>query len=315
MDIEKIERYLNGQMEPSEEESFESQMKKWPSLEDDVRTMAYIIHSIKDVAIEKENERIDRIKLSTHTDRKRYITAVAALFLAIAMVTGSIATGLYFLLKDKEEGTKQTTQSEFKAPTKIEGNPIQLPKAQQEEKKEGKKKEETNKETKNEEKEAKQAVETIQKGQTIQFEEQKDRTQRSTVEEEPSHKEQTKEEIDPSSVIKSRTDANKTSYSITNVASEGETIIITMILKNNDDSNMLKFSDAKIIDSRNNRTSVGNIYANGKYSSETIIRPGQPITLKFYFYNIKGQPSYLQWFGFQESNSHSKLEFRNLRIR
>lgn len=148
MDIEKIERYLNGQMEPSEEESFESQMKKWPSLEDDVRTMAYIIHSIKDVAIEKENERIDRIKLSTHTDRKRYITAVAALFLAIAMVTGSIATGLYFLLKDKEEGTKQTTQSEFKAPVKIEGNPIQLPKAQQEEKKEGKKNEETNKERK-----------------------------------------------------------------------------------------------------------------------------------------------------------------------
>lgn len=148
MDIEKIERYLNRQMEPSEEESFESQMKKWPSLEDDVRTMAYIIHSIKDVAIEKENERIDRIKLSTHTDRKRYITAVAALFLAIAMVTGSIATGLYFLLKDKEEGTKQTTQSEFKAPVKIEGNPIQLPKAQQEEKKEGKKNEETNKERK-----------------------------------------------------------------------------------------------------------------------------------------------------------------------
>ena len=148
MDIEKIERYLNGQMEPSEEESFESQMKKWPSQEEDVRNMAYIIHSIKDVAIEKENERIDRIKLSTHTDRKRYITAVAALFLAIAMVTGSIATGLYFLLKDKEEGTKQTTQSEFKAPVKIEGNPIQLPKAQQEEKKEGKKKEETNKERK-----------------------------------------------------------------------------------------------------------------------------------------------------------------------
>lgn len=147
MDIEKIERYLNGQMEPSEEESFESQMKKWPSLEDDVRTMAYIIHSIKDVAIEKENERIDRIKLSTHTDRKRYITAVAALFLAIAMVTGSIATGLYFLLKDKEEGTKQTTQSEFKAPVKIEGNPLQLPKAQNEEKS-TKEKEETNKERK-----------------------------------------------------------------------------------------------------------------------------------------------------------------------
>lgn len=148
MDIEKIERYLNRQMEPSEEESFESQMKKWPSLEDDVRTMAYIIHSIKDVAIDKENERIDKIKLSTHSDRKRYIATIAALFLAIAMVTGTIATGLYFLLKDKEEGTKQTTQSEFKAPAKIEGNPIQLPKAQQEEKKEGKKKEETNKEGK-----------------------------------------------------------------------------------------------------------------------------------------------------------------------
>ena len=148
MDIEKIERYLNGQMEPSEEESFESQMKKWPSLEEDVRNMAYIIHSIKDVAIEKENERIDKIKLSTHSDRKRYIATIAALFLAIAMVTGTIATGLYFLLKDKEEGTKQTTQSEFKAPVKIEGNPIQLPKAQQEEKKEGKKNEETNKERK-----------------------------------------------------------------------------------------------------------------------------------------------------------------------
>ena len=152
MDIEKIERYLNGQMEPSEEESFESQMKKWPSLEDDVRTMAYIIHSIKDVAIEKENERIDRIKLSTHTDRKRYITAVAALFLAIAMVTGSIATGLYFLLKDEKDGTTQIAQSEYNAPVKIEGNPIQLPKAQNEDmggkKKEEKKKEETNKEGK-----------------------------------------------------------------------------------------------------------------------------------------------------------------------
>ena len=142
MDIDKIERYLNGQMEPSEEESFESQMKKWPSLDDDVRTMAYIIHSIKDVALEKENERIDRIKVSAHSDRKRYITTVAALFLAIAMVTGSIATGLYFLLKDKGEGTSQTIQKEFKAPVIIEGNPTQLPKAQKENKG-GKEKEET----------------------------------------------------------------------------------------------------------------------------------------------------------------------------
>lgn len=144
MDIDKIERYLYGQMEPSEEESFESQMKKWPSLDDDVRTMAYIIHCIKDVAIEKENERIDRIKLSTHSDRKRYVTAVAALFLAIAMVTGSIATGLYFLLRDKEDGTSQTIQSDFNAPVILEGSPIKLPKAQNEEKG-GKKKDEKNK--------------------------------------------------------------------------------------------------------------------------------------------------------------------------
>lgn len=147
MDIEKIERYLNRQMEPSEEESFESQMKKWPSLEDDVRTMAYIIHSIKDVAIEKENERIDRIKLSTHTDRKRYIATIAALFLAIAMVTGTIATGLYFLLKDEKDETTQIAQSEYNAPVKIEGNPIKLPKAQNKEKS-TKEKEETNKEHK-----------------------------------------------------------------------------------------------------------------------------------------------------------------------
>ena len=122
MDVEKIERYLYGQMEPSEEETFESQMRKWPSQEDDVRTMAYIIHCINQVNQERENDRIDRIRNSSHSDRKRYVAAVAAFFLAVMVVTGSVATGIYFLMNEDKEEKTQTLPDDYYAPKKVENS-------------------------------------------------------------------------------------------------------------------------------------------------------------------------------------------------
>lgn len=93
---------------------------------EDVRTMAYIIHGIREVGTEEENKRIEKVRLGLHSDRKRYVATVATFFIAVTMVIGTIATGIYFLLNKEEGDTPQMRQAHIPIPEKIEGNSMHL---------------------------------------------------------------------------------------------------------------------------------------------------------------------------------------------
>lgn len=296
MDIDKIERYLNGLMEPSEEESFESQMKKWPSLEDDVRTMAYIIHSIKDVALEKENERIDKIKLSSHSDRKRYITTVAALFLAIAMVTGSIATGLYFWLNDKKEGTSQTIQKEFKAPVKIEGNPTQLPKAQEEEKGDKKKDE------------AKPQAEVSSVT--------KDKVENET----PQPKEEIKKEEEPEATQEVAREASysqtksigNTQYVLKSISSNNGVITLRVLISNHTESTNISLENPVLMAGGEAAKLISMTFSPSN-SSNFMLKKGNTATMVVKF-KMNKDYSQIDMFNIKDRNSIHPARFRNISI-
>lgn len=296
MDIDKIERYLNGLMEPSEEESFESQMKKWPSLEDDVRTMAYIIHSIKDVALEKENERIDKIKLSTHSDRKRYITTVAALFLAIAMVTGSIATGLYFWLNDKKEGSSQTIQRDFNAPVKIEGNPIQLPKAQEEEMGDKKKDE--------------------AKPHAKVSSEPNDNVENKT----PQPKEEIKKEEEPESTQKVARESSysqtksigNTQYVLKNVSSSNGVITLRVQISNHTESTSISLENPVLMAGGEAANLISMSFSPSS-SSNFMLKKGDTVIMVVKF-KMNKQHSQIDMFNIKDRNSIHPARFRNIPI-
>lgn len=293
MDIEKIERYLNRQMEPSEEESFESQMKKWPSLEEDVRTMAYIIHSIKDVAIEKENERIDKIKLSTHSDRKRYIATIAALFLAIAMVTGTIATGLYFLLKDEKDGTTQIAQSEYNAPVKIEGNPLQLPKAQNEDMG-GKKKEET----KPQAKASSKAIDIKESSNSQPSEE-------VNTEKEP--------EATPHEAFYSQTKSiGSTQYVLRSVSSSNGVITLSIQISNHTESTNISLENPVLM-AGGEAANLISMTLSPSRSSDFMLKKGETVTMVAKF-KMNRHQSKIDMFNIKDRNNIHPARFRNISI-
>lgn len=292
MDIDKIERYLYGQMEPSEEESFESQMKKWPSLDDDVRTMAYIIHSIKDVALEKENERIDRIKVSTNNDHKRYITTVAALFLAIAMVTGSIAAGLYFLLKDKGEGTSQTIQSEFNAPVKIEGNPIKLPMAQNEEKS-GKVKKEKKTQVK-----VSSETKSIIENKDVQPKEE------VNIEKEP-------ETTHEASYSQTKS-IGSTQYILKSVNSSNGVITLRFLIRNLTENTSINLENPVLMAGGESANLISMRFSSSN-NSEFILKKGNTITMDIKF-KMNKQYSQIDMLNIKDRNNIHPARFRNIHI-
>ena len=95
MRTETIDRYLRGEMTDDERMAFEQQMADSPELLHDVRTVAYLIHSIKSVGLEEDNRRFVAIRRSQATDRKRWYTSIVAMLVVLFAVAAVVSVPVY----------------------------------------------------------------------------------------------------------------------------------------------------------------------------------------------------------------------------
>ena len=291
MELELIERYLNNEMDGEERLKFEDRMERQPHLEEDVKTVAYIIHAIREKGIEQDNDRIDAIRRSVSSDHKRYVISAAAMFAVLFAIAAIVSVPVYkHVIKpiiERNELPKNAPSSSIFNTT----DTLSLV---------------NDNDTIISESEDSQPVETVRNNEDINTNDPKS-IEEPTVD--------TQKAKVPSPTISSLTDKNGTRYKIVSVRAKDEGIIVTLQLSNNDDQYMIKLKDVSIVDSRNNRTKSSQIKANGKYSSNFVLNMSETTTVEIFFYGIKGKPSYLQLLQIQEDDSHSTLQFKNLEIK
>lgn len=308
MELELIERYLNNEMDGEERQKFEDRMERQPHLEEDVKTVAYIIHAIREKGIEQDNDRIDAIRRSVSSDHKRYVISAAAIFAVLFAIAAIVSVPVYkHVIKpiiERSELPKNTPTS-YKTQASdsllIINNDTIISDTDDHQAKEP---EEVNDESNAENHESTEA-QSVDNNETNEDE----TRQEKTVKEEEAQNAKV-----PSPTTSSLTDKNGTRYQIVSVKSKDEGITVSLQIRNDDDRYMIKMKGVAIVDSRNNRTNVSQIKANGKYSSTFVINEGETTIVELYFYGIKGKPSYLQLLQIQEEDSHSNLQFKNLTI-
>jgi len=311
MELELIERYLNNEMDGEERQKFEDRMERQPHLEEDVKTVAYIIHAIREKGIEQDNDRIDAIRRSVSSDHKRYVISAAAMFAVLFAIAAIVSVPVYkHVIKpiiERNELPKNAPSSSIFNTT----DTLSLV---------------NDNDTIISESEDSQPVETVRNNEDINTNDPKsieeptvdnsiEANESQKKQEETAKEEEAQKAKVPSPTISSLTDKNGTRYKIVSVRAKDEGIIVTLQLSNNDDQYMIKLKGVSIVDSRNNRTKSSQIKANGKYSSNFVLNMSETTTVEIFFYGIKGKPSYLQLLQIQEDDSHSTLQFKNLEIK
>lgn len=312
MELELIEKYLNNEMDGEERQKFEERIARQPLLKDDVQTVAYIIRAIREKGIEADNDRLDAIRRQTGRDRKRYVASVAAMLAVLLAVAASISVPVYRhvvkpLIEQREQSSSAPRQNNVQSADTLDiTNDSDTTEVQDKPTDEDQKEENNNLPTLNDNNnEDTQPTENRQDENLEPVQEQ----------EKPVKEEEAQNAKVPKPTIATGTDKHGTRYRITSVIAKGETIVVTMQLRNDDDQYMIKLSGVEIIDSRNNPTRASIIKHSQGSGSHFIINEGETTTVELYFYNIKGKPSYLQMLKFQEADSHSDMKFRNLEIK
>ena len=95
MKIDEIDKYLAGEMTDEERALFEKEMEHDAKLREDVRIIAFIIHGIKQVGLEEDNQRLQRLIASSASDKQRYIATIAAIFIAGFIIAATISVPIY----------------------------------------------------------------------------------------------------------------------------------------------------------------------------------------------------------------------------
>ena len=90
-DLDRIEKYLSGKMTPEENKQFEKELRESKDLANQTKKVAYIIHSINVVGLQRDNERIKRIYASVSSDYKRFVVSIAAM-LAVVLVFATVVS-------------------------------------------------------------------------------------------------------------------------------------------------------------------------------------------------------------------------------
>ena len=89
--LERIERFLSGRMSAEESKQFEKELRESKELAEQTKEVAYIIHSINQVGLKRDNERIRRIYTSVSADYKRFVVSIAAM-LAVVLVFATVVS-------------------------------------------------------------------------------------------------------------------------------------------------------------------------------------------------------------------------------
>lgn len=94
-DIELIERYLKGEMNEEEQSQFEGRMNVDERLYYETKLIAYMIHSLNEIGLEKDNERMNLIRKYSSSDTRRYVLSVAAMFIGIIVLAAVVSVPVY----------------------------------------------------------------------------------------------------------------------------------------------------------------------------------------------------------------------------
>ena len=119
-ELEKIERFLSGKLSAEESALFEKELHESKDLQDRTKKIAYIIHSVNIVGLQRDNERIRRIYASISSDYKRFVVSIAAMLAVMLVFATVVSVPVYkHVVKPIIEKLFQSSPAPKQAPIKM----------------------------------------------------------------------------------------------------------------------------------------------------------------------------------------------------
>ena len=298
MIIDKIDKYLAGEMTTEERASFEKEMENDAKLREDVRIIAFIIHGIKQVGLEEDNQRLQRLIASSASDKRRYIATIAAIFIAGFIIAATISVPIYnHVVKPLIEKVSKNENYENNNPVHQKVDSLFY------------------------QDEADSIKTTIDNSDnkpsnSMNNNDDEDITanqQSNTIEEENEQKE-TDNEIEETQDQVSQIGnslaidigENGTKYVIEQAKIINKELIVTILISNNENDAIVHLTNASTVDSYGNTVT-------GNTPERFILSKGTSIKKQIHFYNISKQPDFLQILKMNEVGG-KVLKFRNIPI-
>lgn len=298
MKIDKIDKYLAGEMTTEERASFEKEMEHDAKLREDVRIIAFIIHGIKQVGLEEDNQRLQRLIASSASDKQRYIATIAAIFIAGFIIAATISVPIYnHVVKPLIEKVSKNENSENNNPVHQKVDSLFY------------------------QDEADSIKTTIDNSDnkpsnSMNNNDDEDITanqQSNTIEEENEQKE-TDNEIEETQDQVSQIGnslaidigENGTKYVIEQANIINKELIVTILISNNENDAIVHLTNASTVDSYGNTVT-------GNTPERFILSKGTSIKKQIHFYNISKRPDFLQILKMNEVGG-KVLKFRNIPI-
>lgn len=298
MKIDEIDKYLAGEMTDEERALFEKEMEHDAKLREDVRIIAFIIHGIKQVGLEEDNQRLQRLIASSASDKRRYIATIAAIFIAGFIIAATISVPIYnHVVKPLIEKVSTNENSENNNPVHQKVDSLFY------------------------QDEADSIKTTIDNSDnkpsnSMNNNDDEDITanqQSNTIEEENEQKE-TDNEIEETQDQVSQIGnslaidigENGTKYVIEQAKIINKELIVTILISNNENDAIVHLTNASTVDSYGNTVT-------GNTPERFILSKGTSIKKQIHFYNISKQPDFLQILKMNEVGG-KVLKFKNIPI-
>lgn len=296
MRIEIIDQYLAGEMTPNERLAFEQEMERDARLKEDVRITAYIIHDIKRVGLEEDNQRLQRLITSSKSDHRRYVATIATLFIMGLAFADIISIPIYkYVVKPIMESFFDTDNHEkgndatFTTDTITTQEDIATPST-------GK---------------PKAAESTPEKQVTKSHTEEEMVSQVEEIEDdEPNEEEQDEQEPSHVQAVGNAQlvdfGENRTRYAIEGARMNGNTLTVTVAISNDDDDDIVYLEKISLVDSYGDTK-------DGYGPERFVLKRGTVVKKQLHFYNVTNRPDFLQILKMKEKEG-TMLHFRNISI-
>ena len=297
MKIEIIDKYLAGKMTADGRRTFEQEMEQDSKLKEDVRITAYIIHGIKKVGLEDDNQRLQRLITSSKTDYRRYVATIAAIFIMGLAFADIISYPLYkYVLKPIVEIIYNDDSHEIESHTQIAPDTIFIDKDD--------KTPNTDKQSTKED-ETKESVRKKQDENELVS--QVEEMEEEISQEEPQEEEQEHRHVQTMGKVEAVAfGENGTRYEIEGARMNGNTLVVTVVMSNKEDDDRISLVDVLSTDSNGNMLSG---YAFAPFT----LREGVVVRKQLLLYNISRQPKYLQILTIKEKEGKT-LRFKNIPV-
>lgn len=298
MIIDKIDKYLAGEMTTEERASFEKEMEHDAKLREDVRIIAFIIHGIKQVGLEEDNQRLQRLIASSASDKQRYIATIAAIFIAGFIIAATISVPIYnHVVKPLIEKVSKDENSENNNPVhqkvdslfyQDEGDSIKTTIDNSDNKP-------SNSMNNNDDED----ITANQQSNTIEEENEQKETDNEI--------EETQDQVSQiGNSLAIDIGENGTKYVIEQAKIINKELIVTILISNNENDAIVHLTNASTVDSYGNTVT-------GNTPERFILSKGTSIKKQIHFYNISKQPDFLQILKMNEVGG-KVLKFRNIPI-